>query len=258
MPDMARKPLRDWQKQDADRLYSIFKQRKVETGITQESLAETVGATQSAVSQYLRGVIPLNLQMLVKLSMALDVHPEVISPELASKFIPGVKSTEKGVPDAAFSELAVKEYGRTDLYDSDIFTGLPVLNAEAAAGHGYSNGEEYPRNYLLFQREYLEKCGVDESNAALVEVIGSSMEPVLSSGDMVGVDRGQRFVIDGSTYAINDLDLLRVKRLYRLPGGGLRLSSFNVAEYPDETLSAEDVADRIKIIGKVFWSSKTW
>jgi len=42
--------------------------------------------------------------------------------------------------------------------------------------------------------------------------------------------------------------------LYKLPGGGLRLRSYNTDEYPDERLDAEQVK-QVKVIGKVFWYS---
>ncbi|MCY1297396.1 HTH-type transcriptional regulator PrtR [compost metagenome] len=56
-------------------------------------------------------------------------------------------------------------------------------------------------------------------------------------------------------YAIDHAGELRVKVLYRLPGGGLRIRSYNDAEYPDERYDAEYVEHNIRIIGKVFWYS---
>jgi phage repressor protein C with HTH and peptisase S24 domain len=80
------------------------------------------------------------------------------------------------------------------------------------------------------------------------------MEPVLPHGSTVGVDISQTNIIDGKMYAINHDGMLRVKTLYKLPGDGLRMRSFNIDEYPDERYEAEDMI-HIKIIGKVFWYS---
>ncbi|OSR65055.1 HTH-type transcriptional regulator PrtR [Pseudomonas syringae pv. actinidiae] len=50
--------------------------------------------------------------------------------------------------------------------------------------------------------------------------------------------------------------ILRVRYLYRLPNGGLRLRSHNDAEYPDEVFSGEDIArENIRILGWIFWWS---
>lgn len=84
--DMATKLLRE-QLQDAARLKKIYELRKTEDrSLTQETLAERCGwKTQSAVTQYLNGMVPLNLDALIKFSLALDVDIAEISPALAEK-----------------------------------------------------------------------------------------------------------------------------------------------------------------------------
>ncbi|MNJ68152.1 HTH-type transcriptional regulator PrtR [compost metagenome] len=90
-------------------------------------------------------------------------------------------------------------------------------------------------------------------------VSGNSMEPVLPDGSTVGVNTGATSIIDGKMYAIDDAGQLRVKTLYRIPGGGIRLRSFNREDHPDEEYSAEQIASSdIRVIGKVFWSSVLW
>ena len=56
-------------------------------------------------------------------------------------------------------------------------------------------------------------------------------------------------------YALDHDGLLRVKLLYRQPGGGLRLRSYNSEEHPDESYDGRYVAENLRIIGKVFWYS---
>ena len=80
------------------------------------------------------------------------------------------------------------------------------------------------------------------------------MEPVLPHGSTVGVDTSHTDIVDGKMYAINHDGMLRVKMLYKLPGGGIRLRSYNIDEWPDEHISLEQLK-HIKIIGKVFWYS---
>ena len=80
------------------------------------------------------------------------------------------------------------------------------------------------------------------------------MEPVLPHGSTVGIDTAAIDIIDGKMYAINHDGMLRVKMLYKLPGNGLRLRSYNMDEYPDERYEADSIK-HIKVIGKVFWYS---
>lgn len=82
---MPAKPLTTEQKADAERLYTAFRAAQVENpDTTQESLAHEAGwKTQGAVSQYLLGKIPLNIEALLKFAKALNVAPDTISPSLA-------------------------------------------------------------------------------------------------------------------------------------------------------------------------------
>lgn len=78
-------PLTQEQLEDAARLRSVFQEAKTRNrSITQEKVALACGWTQGAVSQYLRGKIPLNLNAVVRLSKELGVSPSAISPSLAA------------------------------------------------------------------------------------------------------------------------------------------------------------------------------
>jgi phage repressor protein C with HTH and peptisase S24 domain len=57
-------------------------------------------------------------------------------------------------------------------------------------------------------------------------------------------------VIDGKVYALWYDGGERVKRLHRMPGGGLMIRSDNEAKYPPLKLSAEE-AEQVRIIGRV-------
>jgi len=131
------------------------------------------------------------------------------------------------------------------------------MDVELAAGCGMESSSEFEGPVLRFNKNFLSRKGVDPSSAACVKVSGSSMEPRLNSGDVVVIDKARVSVNDGDTYAINHDGLLRIKRLYLLPGGGLRINSFNSAEYQDEILSAEQ-RQLVIIIGRVFHSISDW
>lgn len=146
----------------------------------------------------------------------------------------------------------------TPLDDDEVY--VPFLKeVELAAGSGRTVVEQSNRQKLRFGKITLRRQGVQPSDAVCVTVSGNSMEPVLPGGSTVGVDQGSVNIIDGKMYAINHDGQLRVKTLYRLPGGGIRMRSFNRDEHPDEEYSAQDMIDKeIVILGKVFWSSVLW
>lgn len=128
-----------------------------------------------------------------------------------------------------------------------------------AAGSGYLPQIDQEGRKLRFSRATLKAAGVDPANAACATNHGRSMERLILDGATIGIDRGRTQVKDGKIYAIEHAGDLRVKYLYRMPGGGLRLHSENDDEYPDETFGA-DWPEQIRIIGWVFWWSRleTW
>lgn len=125
---------------------------------------------------------------------------------------------------------------------------------EFAAGSGTAHGIEINGRRVRYGRSSLRAAGVDPHNAACGKASGNSMEPLIQDGSLVGIDRGKTQIVDGEIYAIDHDGMLRVKYVYRVPGGGIRLRSFNQEEHPDELYTGED-AQRIKILGWVWtWS----
>ena len=126
---------------------------------------------------------------------------------------------------------------------------------ELAAGKGSDVMLETGGRKLRFGKRTLQRKGIPPEAAAAAVVTGNSMEPVLPDGSTVGVDTSNTQISDGKMYAINHEGQLRVKVLYRTPGNGLRLRSYNSDEHPDERYDGPYVAEHIRVIGKVFWYS---
>jgi phage repressor protein C with HTH and peptisase S24 domain len=133
---------------------------------------------------------------------------------------------------------------------------IPFLKeVELSAGSGRLAVELNEQRRLRFGKYSLRNQGIDPANARCVSITGNSMEPVLRNNSTVGVDLGNTRIIDGDMYAVNHGGQLRVKQVYRLPGGGLRLRSFNRDEHPDEEYSQSQVKEHdIVVLGRVFWS----
>ncbi|KAA0975722.1 helix-turn-helix transcriptional regulator [Pseudomonas sp. ANT_H12B] len=143
----------------------------------------------------------------------------------------------------------------TPLDDDEVY--VPFLKeVELSAGSGRTAVHQSHKQKLRFGKMTLRRQNVQPSEAVCVTVNGNSMEPVLPHGSTVGVDQGCTTITDGKMYAINHGGQLRVKTLYRLPGGGVRMRSYNREEHPDEEYTAEEmIAKEIILIGKVFWYS---
>lgn len=132
------------------------------------------------------------------------------------------------------------------------YVHIPRFEVAASAGGGAVVHSEQIVDYLSFRADWVRSTlGVSVRDLALISVIGDSMEPSLSEGDVVLLDMTTTSVLDGSIYALQLNGGLLVKRIQRMLDGSLVVKSDN-ARYDTETVS-EDKADRLKVIGRVVW-----
>lgn len=107
-------------------------------------------------------------------------------------------------------------------------------------------------------RAALDRLGITEDEALLVEVHGDAHGLALPDGSMVAVNTTDTTPREGKAYALRDHDMLRVRVLVPQPGGGMILRTYDRDEYPDETLTPDQARERLEILGRVFWSATTW
>jgi phage repressor protein C with HTH and peptisase S24 domain len=257
---MSKKPLSPDRKEECLRLKAIFNSRKSELGLTQEKLAHALEMNQSSVSHYLNGVNPLNAHVAAAFARILGVEVSAFSERLADEIatMAGATSVRADLANAVLLGPIDAWDDETPLDDDEVY--VPFLKeVELSAGGGCSTVQVSPKQKLRFGKLTLRRQGVQPSEAVCVTVSGNSMQPVLPDGSTVGVDKGNTSISDGKMYAIDHAGQLRVKTLYRLPGGGVRMRSFNREEHPDEEYTAQEMIDAgIEILGRVFWSSVLW
>lgn len=220
--------------------------RRIELGLSQDELATKLGVSQQSIGKIESGKT-LNPRNLKAIAFALGVSPQWL---------------QFGEPEeydnAKRTNYQVEEW-EDGGFDPSEFVEVPILDIELSAGDGCTaeiieDAKKYP-----FRRDELRTHGVTPHDVRIVKIIGSSLFPVLTDGDLVAVDISKRWPIkDGDLYAIRDGVLLRVKLLISQPDGGVLIRSFNREEYKDEILTFQQVRDRIQIIGRVFWSSRRW
>jgi phage repressor protein C with HTH and peptisase S24 domain len=235
--------------------------RAKELNLKQVDIVKATGASKGTVSNWFAGRDIPSSKYIMRLAKKLDTTPDWIlygQNLLSDKF---KLSIEDEVHHASIHPDL--ELGRIDAWDSETpldedEVEVPFfMEVELAAGIGGEHNLERRGPKLRFSKSTLRRCGVEAEAAACVKISGNSMEPRLFDGDVVGVNTFDTKIVDGKVYAINHDGLLRVKRLYRLPGNGLRINSINSDEHPDERYFDRDL-EQIKVIGRVFWHSSIW
>ncbi|EBG9723262.1 helix-turn-helix transcriptional regulator [Salmonella enterica] len=220
-----------------------LKEARNARGLTQKALGELIGISQAAIQKIETGKA-VQTTKLVDIARALKVRPEWLGSGLGAM-------TDDTIPPES-------EWGRVDAWDKN--TPLPddevevpfLKDIEFAAGNGSCTNEDYNGFKLRFSKATLRRIGArtDGSGVLCFPARGNSMEPVIPDGATVAVDTGNKRIVDGELYAINQGDLKRIKQLYRKPGGKVLIRSIN-RDYDDEEADEIDV----EIIGFVFWYS---
>jgi phage repressor protein C with HTH and peptisase S24 domain len=238
-----------------------LKRARKNAGLTQVELAERAGIKQASVSEIERGLTRTSGH-LIKLAQICGVDPVWLSDGTGSP--EGKYSSQADKASSTIESNAVL-LGPIDVWDDDTPLDddevyVPFLKeVELSAGAGITAVQQSHKQKLRFGKMTLRRQGVQPSEAVCVTVAGNSMEPVLPDGSTVGVDRGTTSITDGKMYALDHGGQLRVKTLYRLPGGGIRMRSFNRDEHPDEEYTPQEMLQKeIAVLGRVFWSSVLW
>ena len=131
---------------------------------------------------------------------------------------------------------------------------VPVFGIEIAAGRGVLANEPTPvEGYLAFERQWLDRRGLDATQCLVVSVRGESMEPTLPAGTLILVDQTRRKRYEGRVYVVRSdpEDTLVVKRAGRSGGKWILVS-----DNPDPEWSPVPWPKTgTKVLGEVVWAS---
>jgi phage repressor protein C with HTH and peptisase S24 domain len=131
------------------------------------------------------------------------------------------------------------------------FVMIPRLDVHLSTGAGSEQVEiEFTKAMpQAFRADWIRRKRLKPGRLASMYAKGDSMEPRIFDKDSLVVDTSQVDVVDDGVYALWYDGGERVKRLYRRPGGGLRIKSDN-PRYDTIELSASEL-EHVRIIGRV-------
>jgi phage repressor protein C with HTH and peptisase S24 domain len=141
--------------------------------------------------------------------------------------------------------------------DHEDFVPIQRIAVTASAGAGSLVQSEEGTGFYAFNRRWLTRRGLDPQHLSVISVVGDSMYPELSDGDLVLLDRAQIDLADGRTFVIRFDDELFIKKLQKLPPRQLHLISKNKA-YPPIVIDLHTQSHMIQIIGRVVASMHEW
>ncbi|WP_446424165.1 LexA family transcriptional regulator [Mailhella sp.] len=226
-------------------------------GLRRDSqLAEVLGVSPQAVSQARRkGRIPDGWVLKVAAQFGLSTDwiffgrtPDGSAPAPA----PAVNSTGAENEErrlrgkALFGEIPT---GRDESLDVAM---VPLVGARLAAGRGSLETDGEIIHYFSFRSDWLLRKG-NPDDMVLMKVCGDSMEPDFQHGDMVLVDRGKTQIYGHAIYAMGINEEIYIKQVETLPGGTLVLRSRNPEYEPIRVDLRGDLADSVRVIGRVIW-----
>ncbi|MEQ5123409.1 XRE family transcriptional regulator [Morganella morganii] len=221
-------------------MHDRIKQARLAKKMTQAELAEKVGVTPQSVQQWESVTEPKkNRVVIIAEILGVDANWLLFGSD-----------TLDGIPVKDFKPREVAEWDSSTPLDDDEVEVPYYKSIELAAGNGCNGGSDNNGYKLRFSRSTLRRYGISPKDVASFPVHGESMSPVIPNGTTVFVNCGDKTIVDGGIYFIEQDGLLRIKQLLRQPGK-LIIRSYNSIDFPDE----EADPTTVKIVGRVFnWS----
>lgn len=163
----------------AARLKAEWNARARDLGLTQDKMADELGITQGAISQYLNGKIPMNFRTLAVFCQALGIQDTDIRDDLPEQRLAGGLQS----------------------YDGE-WEDITGWSQAAGLGTG-AEAQEYAETHKLkFKASSLRRRGIYGRPLAVYYGKGDSMEPSINDGDAILFDTSDTRPMDGVMYVI--------------------------------------------------------
>lgn len=214
--------------------------------------AQDVGLGDNLVRQYLKGAVP-GLDKVVRICEAKGVNVAWLAQGLGRK--------ERKLDDLGREEIygappkTPGAEGVLHAADGREYVLLPKYDVSVSAGNGTLVRSEQIVDYLAFNSEWFhQNVGIAPGSAALIEVRGDSMTPMLQDGELVIVDTSCDAFKDDAIYVLQYSGALRIKRVRRRLDGKIEVKSAN-EDYGVELLTEQEAeSGNITIVGRARWA----
>lgn len=223
-------PLTKDQLDDAARLkhrFATWQKTQRENGLpsSQEAISDLLGFTQSALSQYLNGRIPLNIEAAAKFANLIQCEVAEFSPALAAQLerIGGpaetneFRSMTRRASRVSLDEVDQRELVAVRTVNIRVEAGFPGFEAD----HEFEDG-----GVIHIPRREVESENWHPQCLLAIKVRGNSMLPVFAEGDTLVINVADRRLVSGEVYAVNCEGKPVVKQMV-FKGHQWYMSSFN-------------------------------
>ena len=213
-------------------------------------LASFCSVSVGSISKYLKGGTP-DVENSVKIARAFNVTIDWLltgqGPKTWNKSHLQPKPAPQPQPEPQQPEPSPND---RLLEDYVFIPGYSMVSA--TAGGGAINDSESADELYAFRREWaVSDAGIDPERAAIIRVDGDSMEPTLSRGDVILIDRRDTSFSRDAIYVFHWDDGLFVKRIQRANHSCFDVISDN-SVYDKKTLTPVEL-ENLRVIGRVMW-----
>lgn len=230
-----------------------FRSCRLALNLSQDDLSKLAKVTQAAINKVETGQTkkPRNLAVYAGIFGVTESWLEYgtgPAPSFLSSYAGNSEQTDYFVSPNSLG-LDSSELGTPS---SVLFVDIPFYNVQLAAGIGLTVFADEAVDTRPIPYRTIHKTGVQPDKAAVVTVIGESMEHTLLNGDEVLVDTSVKRPHSNGIFAFAFEDELRVKRFSKQMDGSWRVISDNPdkSQFPDEFIAASNMQS-VRIIGKV-------
>lgn len=211
---------------------------------SQLDVADAIGITQSAYSQLETGRVDSSSH-LPAIARFLGVDAYWLQTGLESNNLVPIEPWDSDTPLD------------DDEVEIPFFKDFSFACGSGSIGEALAN----EKRKLRMSKVTLRNRAIDKKNAVATTASGDSMHPTIKDGDTIHIDLGRKTIKDGKIFALCHGGLFMAKRLYNLPMGGVRIVSDNAIEFPEVTLTAQEMIDQqFEIVGWIWQISslETW
>lgn len=207
-------------------------------GLSMAAFGKKVGVSGPTVNDWEKGKIQkLEHENLMRLCKVMGMTVDYL---LKGKPMPDI-------PQGA----SVGAWDKPEDLDPEIYVLIPHYDVELSAGDGAEWVAHSENDPITFRRRFFQAKGWKPENCRCLYVRGDSMEPTLENGYTVMIDITDTDPKDDEIYAVMYHGELFVKRLFRIPGGGIELRSDNPRHRSREVRGPE--LDHLRILGRKIW-----